>query len=211
MNNLPVAKESFPFLLVSGMMTWVLYRLNPWLSVIPGLIFLFSLFFFRNPWRKVETNKNVALSPADGVVTSVTKVKESEFLNEEVWKITIFLSIFNVHFNRAPVAGTVEAIKYVPGSFFPAFKSHASDNNERNYIVINSGISRVMVCQITGFIARRIICWAKRGETLRQGERFGIIKFGSCTELYLPLDYTILVEKGHKVKGGLTVIGRYSA
>ncbi|MGI6684733.1 MAG: phosphatidylserine decarboxylase family protein [Bacillota bacterium] len=209
MNNLPVAKESFPFLLVSGMITWLLYRFNPWLSLLPGLVFLFSLFFFRNPWRKIIPNGNVALSPADGIVTSVTKVKESEFLKEEVWKITIFLSILDVHFNRAPISGTVETIKYVPGSFFPAFKSHASDNNERNYMVINTGRTRIMVCQITGFIARRIVCWAKKGEYISQGERFGIIKFGSCTELYLPLDFSVLVKEGSKVKGGLTVVGRY--
>ena len=211
MNNLPIAKESFPFLLVSGMMIWILYRFNPWLSLIPGLIFLFALFFFRNPRRKVLTNESVALSPADGVVTSVTKVKESEILKEEVWKITIFLSILDVHFNRAPIAGTVEMIKYVPGCFFPAFKSHASENNERNYLVINTGSTKVMVCQITGFIARRIVCWAKKGDEIRQGERFGIIKFGSCTELYLPLDYAITVEKGSRVKGGVTVVGRYAS
>jgi phosphatidylserine decarboxylase len=211
MNNLPIAKESFPFLLVSGMMTWFLYRFDPWLGLIPGIIFLFSLYFFRNPPRKVITCGNVALSPADGVITSVTRVKESEFLNEEVWKITIFLSILDVHFNRAPITGTVEHVKYVPGSFFPAFKSHASDNNERNYLVISNGFYKVMVCQITGFIARRIVCWAKAGENLKQGERFGIIKFGSCTELYLPLNYTILVEKGSKVRGGVTVIGRYTS
>lgn len=208
MNNLPIAKESFPFLLVSGVLTWLLCRFNPWLGLIPGVIFLFSAYFFRNPWRKIISDGNVALSPADGVVTAVTKVRESELLQEEVWKVTIFLSIFNVHFNRTPVAGRVEEIKYVPGKFIPAFKSHASEINEKNYLVVNTGKHRVMVCQITGFIARRIVCWSRVGETLKQGERFGLIKFGSCTELYLPLDFSILVEKGNKVKGGLTVIGR---
>lgn len=141
---------------------------------------------------------------------NVTKIMETEFLQEEVWKITIFLSVNNVHINRAPVAGIVEKIKYVPGKFIPAFKSHASEINERNYLVINTGKIRIMVCQITGFVARRIVCWSKKGDHLTQGARFGMIKFGSCTELYLPLDYSILVEKGSKVKGGLTVIGRCS-
>lgn len=210
MNNFPVAKESFPFLLVSGIMTWLLYRLDPWFSLIPGVVFLFSTFFFRNPWRKIIYDEKVALAPADGVVMGVTKITETELLKEEVWKVTIFLSINNVHINRAPVAGTVEKMKYVPGKFIPAFKSHASEINERNYLVINTGKTKVMVCQITGFIARRIVCWSKKGDALRQGERFGMIKFGSCTELYLPLDYSISVEKGSKVKGGLSVIGRCS-
>jgi len=210
MNNFPVAKESLPLLLVSSIMMWLLYHLNPWLSLIPGAFFLFSIFFFRNPWRKISPDEYVALAPADGVVMNVTKVTENELLQDEVWKVTIFLSINNVHINRAPVAGTVEKIKYVPGKFIPAFKSHASEINERNYLVINTGKARVMVCQITGFVARRIVCWSKKGDPLRQGERFGMIKFGSCTELYLPLDYSILVEKGSKVKGGLSVIGRCS-
>ncbi|MEL7567939.1 MAG: phosphatidylserine decarboxylase family protein [Dehalobacterium sp.] len=210
MNNLPIAKESFPLLLISGILIWLLYYFNPYLSLIPGIIFLFSIYFFRNPWRKISPNENAALAPADGVVMNVTKVMENDLLQDEVWKVTIFLSVKNVHINRAPVAGTVEKIKYVPGKFIPAFKSHASEINERNYLVINTGKARVMVCQITGFIARRIVCWTKKGDPMRQGERFGMIKFGSCTELYLPLDYSILVQKGSKVKGGLSVIGRCS-
>lgn len=210
MNNFLVAKESFPFLLISGFLTWFIYGIDPWLSLIPGVVFLFSVFFFRNPWRKIILDEKTALAPADGVVTNITKFTENELLKEEVWKVTIFLSILNVHFNRAPVSGTVERVKYVPGKFIPAFKSHASEINEKNFVVINTGKTRVMVCQITGFIARRIVCWVKKGENLRQGERFGIIKFGSCTELYLPLDYSILVEKGSKVKGGVSVIGRCS-
>ncbi|MCR6546331.1 phosphatidylserine decarboxylase family protein [Dehalobacterium formicoaceticum] len=210
MNNLPVAKESFPFLLMSGVLIWLLYLVEPWLSIIPGIFFLFTLFFFRNPQRRIVLDEHAALSPADGVVMGITKVKETEFLNEEVWKVSIFLSIFNVHFNRAPVRGTVERIKYMPGKFIPAFKSHASEINERNYLVLNTGRSRIMVCQITGFVARRIVCWSKEGDHLTQGARFGLIKFGSCTEIYLPLEYNLSVQKGSKVKGGLSVIGRCS-
>ncbi|MGI6679749.1 MAG: phosphatidylserine decarboxylase family protein [Dehalobacterium sp.] len=210
MNNLPVAKESFPFLLLSGVLAWIFYLIEPWLGIIPGVFFLFCLFFFRNPPRRIVLDEQGALSPADGVVMEITKTKETEFLNEEVWKVSIFLSIFNVHFNRAPVQGTVEKIQYVPGKFIPAFKSHASEINERNYLILNTGEARIMVCQITGFIARRIVCWSKESDYLKQGARFGLIKFGSCTEIYLPLKYEILVEKGSKVKGGLSVIGRCS-
>lgn len=208
MNRLPVAKESFPFLAVSGVATFAVYQWIPLLSLFPGVFFLFSLFFFRNPKRNIPLDERVALSPADGVVMDVARIQEKEFLGEEVWKVTIFLSIFNVHFNRCPVAGRVDLIKYVPGQFLPAFKSHASEINERNYVVFNTGKSRVMVTQITGFIARRVVCWAKKGEYYHQGERFGLIKFGSCTEVYLPLSYSIVVNKGNKVKGGLSVVGR---
>lgn len=208
MNKLPVAKESFPFLAVSGVVTLAVYQWIPLLSLFPGVFFLFSLYFFRNPKRRVPLDERNALSPADGVVMDVTRVKETTFLGEEVWKVTIFLSIFNVHFNRCPVAGRVDLIKYVPGKFLPAFKSHASEINERNYVVFNTGKNRVMVCQITGFIARRVVCWAKKGEDFKQGDLFGLIKFGSCTEIYLPLSYSIVVKKGNKVRGGLSVVGR---
>lgn len=208
MNNLPVAKEALPFLVVSSAATLIVFLFQPWVSIFPGIIFLFSLYFFRNPRRKVILNEKVALSPADGIIMNITKVQETEFLKKEVWKVTIFLSIFNVHFNRSPVSGTVETLKYVPGKFFPAFKSHVSEINERNYVIFNTGKTSVMVCQITGFIARRIVCWVKRGESLNQGELFGLIKFGSCTEIYLPLNYLIVARKGDKVKGGLSVIGR---
>lgn len=208
MNNLPVAKESFPFLLISGASAALIYMIIPWISLIPAVVFFFCLLFFRNPNRKVPADENAFLSPADGVVMGVSRVWEKDLINNEMWKITIFLSIFNVHFNRVPVGGTVEAIKYVPGKFFPAFKSHASSLNERNYVVFNTIKGKIMVCQITGFIARRIVCWAKKGNFYGQGERFGLIKFGSCTEVYLPLSSVVLVSKGDKVKGGLSLIGR---
>ncbi|MDD2498374.1 MAG: phosphatidylserine decarboxylase family protein [Desulfitobacteriaceae bacterium] len=208
MNNFLLAKESFPFLAVSGIIGVILYLINPWASLLPGIFILFCLFFFRNPNRNIISDAKAALSPADGVIMDITKANDAERLDGEVWKVTIFLSIFNVHFNRTPTEGVVESISYVPGKFFPAFKSHASGLNERNYVVFNTQFGRIMVCQITGFIARRIVCWAKKGDAFLQGERFGMIKFGSCTEIYLPLKYLILVKKGDKVKGGLTVIGR---
>lgn len=208
MNNFPVAKEAFPYLLVSGVIFLVFIYIHPWLSTIPLLFFLFTLFFFRNPNRKIKFDSNTVLSPADGVVMDVSKVREERFLNQEVWKVSIFLNVFNVHINRLPVEGTIEAIHYIPGKFLPAYKSHASEINERNYVIINTGKEKLMVSQITGFIARRIVCWVKKGDKLKQGDRFGLIKFGSCTEVYLPLGYTITVQKDTKVRGGITIIGR---
>lgn len=208
MNNFPVAKESFPYLFISGVATLITYYYFSWFSLIPAVFFIFSAFFFRNPFRSIEKINSVALSPADGVIMDVEKVTKDDFFDEEVWKVSIFLNIFNVHINRTPVSGKVEHVKYIPGKFLPAFKSHASEINERNYVVFSTDVGKVVVCQITGFIARRIVCWVKKDDKLEQGERFGLIKFGSCTEIYLPLKYSIMVKKGDKVKGGLTVIGR---
>jgi len=208
LNNFPLAKECFPYLFAVGIFALILFFILPWLSLIPGVLLLFIAFFFRNPHRRVVPDTRSALSPADGVITEIVKTRENKYLHQEVWKVTIFLNIFNVHFNRSPVTGDVEFVQYVPGKFIPAFKSHASEINERNYVIINTKKNKVMVVQITGFIARRIVYWVKKGDTVTQGDRFGLIKFGSCTEVYLPLDYSIVVGKGQKVKGGLTVIGR---
>jgi len=208
MNNLPVAKEAWPYLLGSLAAALLLSWINPWLGIIPAVFFFFCLFFFRNPSRRISPDPLAALSPADGRVMRVTRVREPRLQDDEVWKVDIFLSIFNVHFNRAPLAGTVTAVDYVPGQFLPAFKSHASTLNERNYVLFQTGRGMVMVAQITGFIARRIVCWIKPGDSCRQGDRFGLIKFGSCTEIYLPLNYTVCVQIGDRVKGGVTVIGR---
>ena len=208
MNNLPVAKESFIYLLISGLAAILLYWLSPWLGLLPAVFFFFCLFFFRNPPRKIVKDERTALSPADGLVMNVAKVSEPRLGGQEVWQVTIFLNIFNVHFNRVPVDGEVVSVDYVPGQFFPAYKSHASTLNERNYTIFKTRQGMVMVAQITGFVARRIVCWAKKGDQYAQGDRFGLIKFGSCTEIYLPLSYQIAVVKGDKVKGGRTVIGR---
>jgi phosphatidylserine decarboxylase len=142
----------------------------------------------------------------------VEEVKEKKYLHGSAIKISIFLNIFNVHVNRVPVAGEIEYLHYQPGEFLPAFKSHASEINERNYVGIrckhNPNVV-VLVVQITGFIARRIVCWAKTGDKLQTGDLFGMIKFGSCTEIYLPLGTTVLVEKGQNVRGGETIIGKF--
>jgi len=195
--------------LIMGVVLGGLLGAKGW--IFPGVFIAFTLFFFRNPHRQANCDPQDVLSPADGVIMEVQEVEENRYIKGPAVKISIFLSVFNVHINRSPIAGQVEYIFYQPGKFLPAFKSHASEINERNYIGIRSLTHRpqhILLTQITGFVARRIVCWLKTGDQIEQGERFGLIKFGSCTEIYLPRGTEIYVEKGMKVRGGLTVLGR---
>lgn len=208
MRNFPVSKDSFVYIAVLLVISFVLYLIYRPLSIIGLALVAFVIFFFRNPSRKIAEGRNIAVSPADGKVMAVTEIDEPVFINGKAIKVSIFLSLFNVHVNRSPIKGTVSYTEYRPGKYLPAFKSHASDINERNTIGIEAADGvKVLVHQITGFVARRIVCWVKKGDTLDMGERFGLIKFGSCTEMVLPLGAEIKVKPGDKVKGGETIIG----
>jgi len=207
MRKFPIAKDAFVYILVLFIITFILYLIYKPLSIITLVLLLFVVFFFRNPYRKIPPGENLVVSPADGRVMSITEIDEPEFIKARAIKVSIFLSIFNVHVNRSPIRGQVSFVSYRPGKFLPAFKSHASEINERNTVGIENGSMKVLVYQITGFIARRIVCWVKKGDSLERGERFGLIKFGSCTEVVLPVNVDIQVKPGDKVKGGKTIIG----
>ena len=204
--------EGIVLLTVGVVVTLASYFIFDWpFAIIPLLFVLFTLYFFRNPEREINASELEVLSPADGRVLSIEEVYEDRYMNMQSIKVSIFLSVFNVHVNRSPIQGIVEYIHYQPGQFLPAFKGHASEINERNYVGIKNSENparKVLVVQITGFIARRIVCWVKTGRVLAQGERFGMIKFGSCTVVYLPVGSEILVSEGQTVRGGTTVIGR---
>ena len=208
MKQYPISRDGWPYLVMLLVLMLISYLLWPWLVIIPGLLFLFVLFFFRNPERAVPGDELDLVSPADGVVMDVERVYEDKFLKGESIRIRIFLSIFNVHVNRSPMAGKVVFQTYRAGKMLPAFKSHASELNEKNYIGIENKYLRILVTQVTGFIARRIVCWADVGTELGRGERFGLIKFGSCTELFLPSNITVSVVQGAKVIGGQSILGR---
>ncbi len=208
MKQYPISRDGWPYLVMLLVLMFISYLLWPWLVIIPGLLFLFVLFFFRNPERAVPGDELDLVSPADGVVMDVERVYEDKFLKGESIRIRIFLNIFNVHVNRSPMAGKVVFQTYRAGKMLPAFKSHASELNEKNYIGIENQYLRILVTQVTGFIARRIVCWADVGTELGRGERFGLIKFGSCTELYLPSNITVSVAQGAKVVGGQSILGR---
>ncbi len=168
----------------------------------------FFIYFFRNPPRKVIYDPFSLLSPADGKVMSIVEVQDDEYLGEAGTKVTIFLSPFDVHVNRSPMAGTIKFQQYVCGRFRPAYKAIAAWENERHAIGIESPYCRVLVTQIAGILARRIVSWVTLGTDLSQGQLYGMIKFGSCTELIVPRNVEILVSKGQRVRAGLTIVGR---
>jgi phosphatidylserine decarboxylase len=174
-------------------------------------LILFCLWFFREPYRTPPSDPAVAVSPADGTVTLVDEVVEDQFFKRRMKRVSIFLSVFDVHVNRSPIAGEVLFTEGRGGLYLDARKPEASVLNESLFWVFGpkEDPSRAVgVKQITGAIARRIVLWARVGESMERGERFGMIRFGSRTDLYLPLDYEILVSTGEKVKGGETAIAR---
>ena len=208
MQRSPIVREGVPYVLVLALITLLAFWWNLWLGLFVLALTAFVAFFFRNPERAIPSGE-VVVSPADGRVMSVAQVYEPRFLGGEATVVTIFLSIFDVHLNRAPIAGRVAYQEYVPGKYLVAYAEKASEINERNYLGLESeGGRRVLVVQVAGLVARRIVCWSKVGDTLRTGERFGLIKFGSCTQVYLPPDVLVTVRPGETVRGGLSVIGR---
>ena len=190
-----IAKEGLSYIgsfLVINIFLLAIYSPLGFLSL---LFTLFLIFFFRDPKRITQSSGDFVMSPADGRITEAGD-----------GKISIYLSLFNVHVNRSPIAGIVGHIKYSPGRFHPAFKKKALAENENNLIHIVNGRVKVAVRQIAGRFARRIVCYCKEKDTLRQGDRIGMIKFGSCVQVYLPEDALILVKPGEKVKAGQTAL-----
>ena len=180
----------------------------PLLSIIFALALLFTLYFFRDPERVPPPGENVAVSPADGLVTTVDEVEEGEILKTRLRRVGIFLSVLDVHVNRAPLAGEVLHSEPKPGRYLDARNPLSSVLNVSRSWVFSGPAGTVIVRQITGAIARRICPWAVVGDKLARGERFGMIRFGSRTELLLPLDSEILVRPGDHVHGGETPVAR---
>jgi phosphatidylserine decarboxylase len=187
---------------------WAVWR-SPWLLGLTALslaVWCALLFFFRDPPRAAPQEPGVILAPADGRVLEVERVEEPVYLNGLAQRISIFLSILDVHVNRAPISGTVELVRHVPGSFRQAFRSEASEANEHNLIGIRDARARLLVRQIAGALARRVVCWVSPGDSLRAGQRIGVIKFGSRVELFLPPEAQVVVRPGDRVRGGLTAV-----
>jgi len=178
--------------------------------ILPLSLAIFIIYFFRNPERKIPNEQGIVLAPADGKIMSINEVWEDRYLKSNAIQVSIFLSLFNVHINRVPMSGQVEWISRSGNSYLPAFRKEAADKNVYNAVGIYTDYGRILVVQITGYIARRIVCWLQLGDRVETGERFGLIKFGSCTQIYLPADAEILIQPGDKVRGGETIIGRFS-
>lgn len=208
----PVAREAYPFIIGSGFATVILAVLGFYGPALFFLLFTsFVCLFFRDPERTIPEKEGVVVSPADGKVVEVSVVQESDFAAEKMLKISIFMSIFNVHVNRIPDNGMVTDINYYPGKFFSANLDKASRNNERNAVSleINRG-RKLIVVQVAGLIARRIICKIRKGDRLSRGDRFGMICFGSRLDVYLPPDTLPAVSVGDKVLAGTSVLGNLS-
>lgn len=181
------------------------------LGLAGTLIFLilstFFLFFFRDPERKVPEGENLILAPADGKVILIKPFGNLEFVGGEGTLVSVFMSLFNVHVNRTPVSGEVKYFRYNPGKFFPAFKDKASLENEQTELGLENEHGKVVLKQIAGILARRIVCKLKHGDLIKAGDRFGMIKFGSRLDLFLPQDVHIEVKLNQKVRAGETIIG----
>jgi phosphatidylserine decarboxylase len=202
-----IAREGLIFILPSLMLAVLLFVLQARiLAAVASLFFLFFLFFFRNPNRQCPHDRDRLISPADGHVMEIKEIDEKEFLNEKRKRIAIFMSPLDVHVNRAPCEGRVTAVSHRRGEFAMAFKKEIDKANERNYIVISTGSFKIMMVQIAGFLARRIISYVHEGDNVSQGSAVGMIAFGSRVDVYLPKDFEPVVQLREKVKAGLTVL-----
>lgn len=204
-----IVKDGYPIIFVAAIATVITYIFfGAVAAVIPGVLVLFFTYFFRNPTYKTPYDPDVLYAPAHGTVMAVEDIFDDEYLNEPATKVTIFLSVFDVHVNRSPIDGEIKYQRYACGQFVPAYKKSASFENERHAIGLDNGRIRVLVSQVAGLLARRIVSWVTIGDKVEQGECYGMIKFGSSTELVIPKCVEITVKKYQKVEGGVTVIGR---
>ena len=212
-NKLPLAREGFPFIFI-GIGIFLFFAWLGWmtLTLLTGVITLFVIYFFRDPKRHPCGEAGVVLSPADGRILEIKRVEEKENpLGQPALKVSIFMNVFNVHVNRIPIEGTVKEISYHPGKFLSADLDKASEQNENNRVTVTTGDGKeIMVIQIAGLIARRIACWINRGDAVKTGQRFGLIRFGSRLEVFLPVGGKIFTQVGQKVKAGESVIGYLS-
>jgi phosphatidylserine decarboxylase len=205
----PIAKEGLPFVIPAAVVT-LFFALMGWLllTFLGFLLTFFIAFFFRNPKREIPDTKNAILSPADGTIVNVVTCMEERFLKAEALKVSIFMSVLDVHLNRAPAAGRVIEKSYNPGRFLVASKEKASLLNEQNALILETEDRfKLLLVQIAGLVARRIVCYAKAGDRLRKGQIFGLIRFGSRVDLYLPTTVKPVVWIGQHVKGGESIIG----
>ena len=208
--HIPFAREGIPFVLMFAFTTLILAILG--CSVLAGLLLALTLLvghFFRDPERVLSADDRDMVSPADGKVILIERVDGTRFTQSPSLKISIFMSVFDVHVNRIPLSGTVQGVHYGKGHFLPAQTSRAGWDNEQNWLWIrnDAGID-VVVTQVAGLIARRIVCWPTVGDLVLRGERFGMIRFGSRLDLYVPEESELLVARGEHVYAGETTLCR---
>lgn len=211
--EIPLALEGYPFILFSGFATLTLALLGFAVPALLGLLLTgFVTYFFRDPGRVLPEEREAIVCPADGKVIVIGEVDDDRFLHTRVQKISIFMNVFNVHVNRIPLTGTVERVVLSPGKFYAADKDKAVLHNEFCALtLVTPDHQRYTVVQIAGLIARRIVCQAEKDDQVTAGQRFGMIRFGSRVDLYLPLSARITVSMGEKVRAGETVLGHLAS
>lgn len=198
-----MAKEGFPFVIVPMVAAMFVAYFGLWAAAgVLVLLAAFMAFFFRDPHREPPTEPGVIVSAADGRVTRIDELPDGK-------TVSVFLSPLDVHINRAPVTGTVTRVEYIKGKKAPATSEDASFSNERNSVTIENPEFSVVTTQIAGIVARRIVCWLKPGDTVELGQRFGLIKFSSRTDVHMPAGVDVTVKVGDRVRGGETVIARF--
>jgi phosphatidylserine decarboxylase len=207
--GIPVAKEGIPFIgaavgvtLIAGWLGWNI------VAVGGAILTLFVAWFFRNPYRLVPQGLRLVVAPGDGKVIAIDEEFEPRFIKDRSIRITIFLNVFDVHINRIPCEGVVEQVQYQPGLFLVASRPDATLRNEQNALMIRTVQGAKVLCvQVAGLIARRIVCWISPGDRAKVGERFGLIRFGSRMDTFLPIGTAVKVTVGDRVKGGETILG----
>ena len=210
-----IAKEGLGLILTSVILSLMFFvlasmtkaRLGVVLATLSAVATLFLLYFFRDPERKIPTGQNLIVSPADGRVLEIESVAKNDFIGTRGVKISVFLSPLDVHVIRSPMEGKVEYAVYKKGSFKAAYKNEASLQNENLELGISASRSRLILRQIAGFLARRIVCSARQCDQLARGARLGVIKFGSRVELILPADVDLKIARQQKIRAGETIIG----
>ena len=198
-------KEISAALIILFLLVIFFYFIYKPLFLIFLILLIFTFYFFRDPERVIPLGEDILVSPADGLITSITEFKEGK---KNYTKVSIFLSVFNVHIQRLPVSGEITKIDYIEGKFINATLDKASEDNERLRLTLKSGSNNIYVTQIAGLIARRIICYLKVNEKVNQGDRYGIIKFGSRVDIEFPNSYSLMVNVGQQCIGGETIIAK---
>lgn len=205
-----IAREGAPLILTFAGGAIIGFFIHAALFFLFGFLFILTVLFFRDPDRKIRAAPNDVLSPADGRIIGIEAMNKAPYLLGACTKISIFLSLGDVHVNRSPIEGRIGFLKYSPGKFHAAFTDKSSVFNESNWIGITAPQFTILMRQIAGAVARRIVCTCKEGQAIRQGERIGLIQFGSGAEVYVPQPFGLRVSIGQKVKAGQTVLATVS-
>ncbi len=214
-----ITKDGYRIIIYTGVLL-VVFAVSAGLShssalwiatAVLAVVFIFHFFFFRNPQREIPAGNHLILSPADGVIIKIDEMNEPLYFKDKMRRVSIFMSIFDAHINRIPFSGTVELVEYKKGKFEAAFADSAAINNEQNAIAIRSDKGRLLFTQIAGLIARRIVSRVKPGDQVTAGERFGMIKYSSRVDLFLPKEVILHVKLKQKVKAGSTILGEFKS